>query len=93
MINLIKLLTYETKIFIFYDKIRKEILFRRSFPMKRYLTAIFIALSILTLIIGLRIDVIWSGIVSWGLVIILLSFAAFFTKYIPNEEKEKRNSL
>lgn len=60
--------------------------------MKRYLTAIFIGLSVLTLIIGLRFDVIWSGIVSWGLVVILLTFAAFFTKYIPNDEQKKHDS-
>lgn len=55
--------------------------------MKRYLTGIFIGLSILTLIIGFRFDVIWSGIASWGLVVILLTFAAIFTKYIPNDEE------
>lgn len=61
--------------------------------MKRYLTAIFIAISILTLIVGLQFDAIWSGVVSWGLVVVFLGFAAFFTKYIPNDEEEKRNSL
>lgn len=61
--------------------------------MKRYLTAIFIGLSILTLIIGFRFDVIWSGIASWGLVVILLTFAAFFTKYIPNDKEEYRDTF
>lgn len=54
--------------------------------MKRYLTAAFIILSIIILIIGLRIDVRWNGIVSWGLSLISLLCAAYFTKYIPNEK-------
>ncbi|MGM8366208.1 hypothetical protein ACLIBG_12130 [Virgibacillus sp. W0181] len=57
--------------------------------MKRYLTAIFIGISILILIIGLRIDVRWNGIVSWGLGFICLIFAAYFTKYIPNDKDKK----
>lgn len=57
--------------------------------MKRYLTAIFIALSFITLVTGLRFDAIWSGIVSWGLVVIFLSLALFFTKYIPEDEEEE----
>lgn len=60
--------------------------------MKRYLTAIFIGLSVLTLVIGLRFDVIWSGIVSWGLVVILLTFAAFFSLNIF-QMMNKRNMI
>jgi len=53
--------------------------------MKRYLTAIFILLSIIILIIGLPIDVYWSGTVTWGLTFISLLLAAYFTKYIPKK--------
>lgn len=58
--------------------------------MKRYLTAIFIILSIAILIIGLRIDVRWNGIMSWGLAFIFLLCAAYFTKYIPNDDKQEK---
>ncbi len=49
-------------------------------------------LSGLILIIGLQIDFPWNGIVSWGLAFISLIFAAYFTKYIPNDKnkEEKR---
>ena len=53
--------------------------------MKRYLTAIFIGLSALSVLIGFRFDVRWNGIMSWGLAFIFLLFAAYFIKYIPNE--------
>lgn len=59
--------------------------------MKRYLTGVFLALSVIILIVGLRIDVYWNGIASWGLSFISLLFAAYFTKYIPNEKNEKSN--
>lgn len=59
--------------------------------MKRYLTAIFILFSILSIIIGYRFDVRWNGIVSWGLALIFLIFAAFFTKYIPDNQKQNHN--
>ncbi|OZU89152.1 hypothetical protein CIL03_09095 [Virgibacillus indicus] len=59
--------------------------------MKRYLTAFFIALSGVILFIGLRINFVWNGIVSWGLALICLIFAAYFTKYIPNEKDNKKS--
>ncbi|AVQ97975.1 hypothetical protein ACTWPF_18265 [Oceanobacillus sp. M65] len=58
--------------------------------MKRYLTAFFLGISAIILIIGLRIDVQWNGIVSWGLSFICLLFAAYFTKYIPDEKKSRK---
>lgn len=58
--------------------------------MKRYLTATFIILSLMIIIIGLQIDVRWNGIVSWGLAFICLIFATYFTKYIP-DKKERKN--
>jgi len=57
--------------------------------MKRYLTTIFIILSLIIIIIGLQIDVRWSGIVSWGLAFICLIFATYFTKYIPDKKEHK----
>lgn len=54
--------------------------------MKRYLTAIFIGLSVPILWIGLSIDARWSGIVAWGLAFICFLCAAYFTKHIPNED-------
>ncbi|SHG08381.1 hypothetical protein [Ornithinibacillus halophilus] len=61
--------------------------------MKRYLTAIFLVISALILIIGLQFDLQWSGIVTWGLTSISLVFAAYYTKYIPdkNNDKEPKN--
>lgn len=58
--------------------------------MKRYLTLFFFGLSIAIIVIGLSIDVYWSGIAAWGLAIICLSFAAYYTKYIP--EKKNKDS-
>lgn len=57
--------------------------------MKRYLTTIFIILSLIIIIIGLQIDVRWNGIVSWGLAFICLIFATYFTKYIPDKKEHK----
>lgn len=57
--------------------------------MKRYLTAICIGLSIISVIVSFRFDVRWNGIVAWGLAFTFLLFAAYFTKYIPNDKKEK----
>lgn len=59
--------------------------------MKRYLTTFFLLLSGIILIIGLRIDVRWNGIASWGLSFISLLFAAYFTKYIPNKKESPRD--
>lgn len=58
--------------------------------MKRYLTSIFIGISAIVLIIGLGVDLYWSGIASWGIACICLIFAAYFTKYIPNDKKDKK---
>ena len=60
------------------------------FWLKRYLTSFFIILSVLILLIGLKIDVRWNGIASWGLAFICLIFATYFTKYIPNEKSDKK---
>lgn len=54
--------------------------------MKRYLSTLFIIISILILIIGLQIEVYWSGIASWGLSFVTLILAVYFTKYIPNDK-------
>lgn len=58
--------------------------------MKRYLTATFLMLSVIILIIGLRIDVRWNGIIAWGLTFISLIFAAYFTKYIPDKKNKEK---
>ncbi|WP_042142382.1 hypothetical protein [Paucisalibacillus sp. EB02] len=58
--------------------------------MKRYLTAIFLALSALILLFGLRIDLQWTGVATWGLTLICLIFAAYYTKYIPDERSKKK---
>ncbi|SFB04591.1 hypothetical protein SAMN04488072_10622 [Lentibacillus halodurans] len=58
--------------------------------MKRYLTGIFISISGIVLVIGLGVDLYWSGIASWGIAVICLIFAAYFTKYIPNDKDDKR---
>ncbi|GGB61753.1 hypothetical protein F3157_08260 [Virgibacillus dakarensis] len=60
--------------------------------MKRYLSTMFLILSAIILIIGLRFDYQWSGIASWGLSFVCLIFAAYFTKYIPNEKREKNQN-
>lgn len=54
--------------------------------MKRYLTFIFVILSMITIIIGYRFDVRWAGMVTWIFVIILLLLAAYFTKYISSDK-------
>lgn len=54
--------------------------------MKRHLSTLFIIISILILIIGLQMDVYWSGIASWGLSFISLFLAVYFTRYIPNDK-------
>lgn len=58
--------------------------------MKRYLTLFFFILSIAIIIVGLRFDVVWNGIATWGIVFILLILAAYFTKYIPNEKRKRK---
>ncbi|WP_284141696.1 hypothetical protein [Virgibacillus sp. LDC-1] len=58
--------------------------------MKRYLTSIFLLLTAIILFVGLRLDFRWGGIATWGLAVISLIFAAYFTKYIPNEKEPKK---
>ncbi len=58
--------------------------------MKRYFSAILIVLSAIIIILGINLDLYWSGIAAWGIAIILLILAAYFTKYIPNDKKRKR---
>ncbi|GAB3045532.1 hypothetical protein [Virgibacillus ainsalahensis] len=59
--------------------------------MKRYLTAIFIAISVIVIVIGLSIDLYWSGIASWGIAIVCLLLAVHYSKYIPNDKKSKKS--
>ncbi|WP_026908602.1 hypothetical protein [Paucisalibacillus globulus] len=58
--------------------------------MKRYLTAIFLGLSALILFFGLRIDLQWTGVATWGLALISLIFAAYYTKYIPDKKPNRK---
>lgn len=58
--------------------------------MKRYLSAIFICLSILAVFISFQLDVRWNGILGWGLACILLLCAIYFTKHIPNDTNEEK---
>lgn len=58
--------------------------------MKRYLTLFFIGLSILIIVIGLSMNLYWSGMVAWGLAIICLLLAMYFTKYIPDKKKDTK---
>lgn len=60
--------------------------------MKRYLSLIFVLLSVLTVFVGYRFDVRWAGIVTWTLVFILLLLAAYFTKYISNDHDRRNRS-
>lgn len=57
--------------------------------VKRYLSGILIGLSGIIIIVGNMLDLYWSGIAAWGVSIILLICAAYFTKYIPNDRKNK----
>ncbi|TFJ92323.1 hypothetical protein [Lentibacillus salicampi] len=58
--------------------------------MKRHLTAIFILITGIVLIIGMGVDLYWSGIASWGIAVVCLMFAVYFTKYIPNDKNDKQ---
>lgn len=60
--------------------------------MKRYLTSIFLLITAIIIFIGLRIDLPWTGIVTWGLALITLIFAAYYTKYIPDRKKVTRGN-
>lgn len=53
--------------------------------MKRYLSMSFLILSAIILLIGLPIDTYWSGAVTWGLALLSLIAATYFTKYIPKD--------
>ncbi|GGN58742.1 hypothetical protein [Oceanobacillus indicireducens] len=64
-------------------------LFNGGIVVKRYLSGILIVASVLIIIIGNMLDRYWSGIAAWGVAIILLIFAAYFTKHIPNDKKKK----
>lgn len=57
--------------------------------MKRYLSAVFIIISVITIFIGYRSDARWSGMITWGLVLIFLLLAAYFTKFIQNNEEKE----
>lgn len=57
--------------------------------IKKYLTVIFVMLSLIILFVGYRSTVRGAGIVTWGLVLICLIIAAYFTKYIPDPKEEK----
>ncbi|HLR64734.1 MAG TPA: hypothetical protein VK075_04830 [Pseudogracilibacillus sp.] len=57
--------------------------------MKRYLSLIFVMIAVISVIISLQFDVRWNGIVAWGLAIIFLLIAAYFTKYITNHKEER----
>ena len=62
--------------------------------MKRYFTTILVIISMAIVFIGVTADVRWGGIVSWAIALILLGFAAYYTKYIPNnKEKNKHEQL
>lgn len=54
--------------------------------MKKYLTYIFIGIGILVLVIGLRMEARWSGMVTWGLATIFFILSAYFTKNIPSDK-------
>ncbi|MCT1902837.1 hypothetical protein [Oceanobacillus sojae] len=58
--------------------------------MKRYLTVILFAVSILIIYIGAKLQIYWSGILAWGLALICLIFAVHYSKYIPNEKASKK---
>lgn len=55
--------------------------------MKPYLTYVFIAISLIIVVISFFIDIYWIGIAAWGGATILLAFALYFTKYIREDHK------
>jgi len=59
--------------------------------MKRYLTTIFVLLSMVVVFTGFKFDTSWGGIVSWGIAFFLLIVAAYFTKYIPEKPNQKED--
>src|SRR5699024_3906173 len=61
--------------------------------MKKYLTLVFFMASVLILSIGLRTNFQFKVIISWGLAFICLSFATYYTRYIPNDCETNKNSL
>lgn len=65
-----------------------------GFVVKRYLTTIFVIASMIVVFIGMKSEVRWAGIATWAIAFLLLMFAAYFTKYIPNKnnnEEQERN--
>lgn len=74
------------------DIVWNEILEIGGIVVKRYLSVIFIALSIVTVILGHVIDFYWSGVVAWGIGVVLLILAAYFTKFIPNDNKKNKTN-
>lgn len=66
-----------------------QFLYLRCFLLKRYLTAILIVLSGIIIYFGITSGIYWGGIAAWGIAVILLLLAAYFTKYIPNEKKDR----
>lgn len=61
--------------------------------MKRYITTLLVLISMMIVFIGVTAEVRWGGIVSWSLALILLCFAAYYTKYIPNRDKNNKQHL
>lgn len=57
--------------------------------MKRYLTTVFIGLSAIVAILGINLDLYWSGVVAWGVAIVLLLIAIYCIKYIPDERRKQ----
>jgi len=57
--------------------------------MKRYLSTVFMIISIITIFIGYRSDARWSGMITWGLVLFFLLLAAYCTKFIQKEEEKE----
>lgn len=60
--------------------------------MKRYLTLILFAVSILIIYIGAKLQIYWSGIAAWGLALVCLIFAVYYSRYIPNEKSSKKKN-
>lgn len=46
-------------------------------------------LSLICVITGIGLGLYWSGIAGWGLAVVCLVFAVYFTKYIPNDKRKK----
>ncbi|UFT99989.1 hypothetical protein KO561_03225 [Radiobacillus kanasensis] len=53
--------------------------------MKSKLTVIFILLSVVVQTLGLFLKFPYKGLLVWGSSFVFLLFAAYFTKYLPND--------